>query len=101
MAEYTEEADWSIIPQHCRDGLKLYIERGIPPGSFLEAVVSNDLREACGRADHINRYRIFDYVSFLSQYAPFVAWGSPERYHSWIRKGGWIGVHDGGESCLD
>lgn len=38
---------------------------GYPGGSFAQAVVDNDLREAFGRADHINLNCIRFYVSLM------------------------------------
>ncbi len=78
----------SLIPEHMRDGMKLYIERGVQPGSFMEAVLCNDLREALGRADHINRHALFNIVSWLFSYAPSDCWGSPEKYTQWIKQKG-------------
>lgn len=36
------------------DGLKRYVEHHTPTGGFLRAVLENDLREACARADDEN-----------------------------------------------
>ena len=46
------------IPEHMWGAIVRYYENGIPPGGFLEAVINNDLREACARADEINRRRV-------------------------------------------
>jgi hypothetical protein len=79
------------LPEHMHGAIARYIERGIPPGSFLEAVLSNDLKGAVGRADHINRERIGDYVRFLYNDAPAGCWGSPEAVSDWIKAGGLLG----------
>lgn len=79
MLNYQDER----LPEHMRDGMKLYLERGIEPGSFLEAVLSNDLRAACECADHINQRRLFDIVSWLYNEAPAGSWGSPENFNHW------------------
>lgn len=89
-----EHANWDLIPDHCQDGLKLYLEHGIPTGSFLEAVLSNDLRKAVGRADDVNSRAIPNYIKFLYSYAPVDSWGSPENYASWIARGGLLGNSD-------
>jgi hypothetical protein len=81
------EASLDRIPAHCRDGLRDYLRYGLPPGHFLQAVLSNDLREACGRADDENRSALYDYVYVLYNYAPGDAWGSPEKVRAWIEKG--------------
>jgi hypothetical protein len=72
--------------QDCLDSLQAYIETGRPLGGFLEAVVSNDLKEACARADDINQRQIFDYVKWLYNNAPIGCWGSPENYEFWMEK---------------
>jgi hypothetical protein len=90
-------ADWSLIPKHMVGGLRRWIEQGIVPGSFLSAVLRNDLRAACECADDVNRHRLFDYVKFLYCYPPAESWGSPENFESWRRKGGlqWPNVYGG------
>ena len=92
MDKYTDRAaDWSIIPERMIDGLKRYIERGIAPGHFLTAVLTNDLREACRRADDENQRLIFEYIKFLYNYAPAGCWGSPQQFAAWIKQGGLMG----------
>lgn len=66
--------------------LPFWIENGIYPGGFLTAVIHNDLVEAIGRADHINRVRIADIVSFFYNEAPSSCWGSPEKAKKWHEK---------------
>jgi hypothetical protein len=76
-----------LVPEHCRDGLLNYLRYGVPPGHFLQAVLSNDLREACARADDVNIAAIYNYVLVLNNYAPSAAWGSPEKVREWIERG--------------
>ena len=66
------------------DSLKRYIEHGIPTGGFLEAVLSNDLREAIGRADDYNMRTLPEIVSWIYNEAPSGCWGSPKRVTEWI-----------------
>lgn len=72
------------IPEACADGLALYIAENIAPGSFVTAVLENDLKEACGRADSQNRHLLFNYVNFLYNHAPCNCWGSRERVREWL-----------------
>jgi hypothetical protein len=81
-------ANWNLIPEHIRDGVALWISDGIAPGGFLSAVIRNDLKDAFGRADHINRERIHDIVSFFYSHAPSPCWGSPEAFDRWEQAGG-------------
>lgn len=76
--------NYNRIPEHMRDGMRLYIENGIEPGSFLRAVLENDLMEACSRADDINRHRLFDFAWFLYNGAPCECYGSPENVRAWL-----------------
>ena len=82
--------NYSKIPEHCREGMKRYIEQGIAPGSFLTAVLSNDLVGAFIKADDINALRMRDYCDFLYNEIPMPAWGSRLNVKTWInsfRKG--------------
>lgn len=74
------------LPEHIRDGLENYIEHHRAVGHFLTAVLSNDLLEACARADQTNRYRLFDIVDWLYNEAPSVCWGSPEKVGAWLKQ---------------
>lgn len=87
-----ERADWSNVPEHLRDGLRRFIGYGCPVGDFLSAVLDNDLRGACSKADHINRYRLFDVVHFLYNHAPDGCWGNPARRLQWQESDGLLGV---------
>lgn len=86
-------ADWTLIPEHMREGVDNWILHGLPYcGDFLAAVVCNDLREAVERADDVNRGRLADYVRFFYNYAPSGCWGSKERFDRWVRHGGLLGL---------
>ena len=75
------------VPDHIVPGLIDYLVDHHEPGGFLMAVITNDLREACARADSINRHRVFEIVSFLYNHAPSGSWGSPEKVADWIKEG--------------
>jgi hypothetical protein len=94
LPSYTpgHSADWSLIPDYMIGGLRRYIEYGVPPGSFLTALLSNDLRATFERADDENRRCVENYVRFLYSYAPSQCWGSPARFDAWCKKGG-LSVH--------
>lgn len=75
--------DYSALPEHMQEAMQLYMERGILPGSFLTAVLENNLMEACGRADDINRGALFTYCSFLYNDVDLRSYGSPEKVKAW------------------
>jgi hypothetical protein len=72
-----------LIPDYMQGGLRGWIEQGIWPGGFLTAVLTNDLKEACGRADSTNIAALPNYVQFLFNYAPSGCWGSREKADKW------------------
>ena len=78
--------NYDLIPEHCRDSMKRYIEHGVIPGGFLQAVICNDLVGAFGKADQTNRHRLYDYCDFLYNYMPDPAWGSKEKMIAWSKK---------------
>lgn len=66
--------------------LRRYVDDKIPTGGFLQSVLSNDLTEACVRADDINRYILFDIVKYIYNNLPMNCWGSPEKVQRWLEK---------------
>lgn len=74
-----------MIPEHTKQAIERYVEQHLQPGSFLEAVLCNDLAKACACADHMNSYALFDIVSYLYNNAPMSCWGSRENYEEWLR----------------
>jgi len=85
-----------IVPRHMRGAVERYVLHGIPPGSFLSAVVSFDLDGAARAADEINARKLLDWVGFFNNYAPGNCYGSPERLKDWIKQGGALGSREGG-----
>lgn len=79
-----EPIDYSPLPDYMRDGMRLYLEHGIEPGSFLTAVLSNDLMAAAGAADSKNRHLLFGYAQWLYNHAPHGSFGSRESVKAWI-----------------
>ena len=71
------------IPDYMADALALWINEGIPPGSFLTAVLENNLSEAVGCADENNMRAIPAYVGYLYNEAPRGCWGSVENVGRW------------------
>jgi hypothetical protein len=79
------------LPEHMHGGISRYIARGIPPGSFLAAVLSNDLMGAFGKADDENREALYEWVRFIYNFVPAGCHGSPEKVSAWIQAGGLLG----------
>lgn len=86
----------SGIPAHMREGVVLYVEKGIKPGSFLTAILANDFMEACRRADDMNAACLFEYGRLLYS-APLGCHGSPEAVRDWIAHRGLSGIEQRAE----
>lgn len=65
--------------------LNRYLEHGIIPGSFLTAVLENDLFEAMARADSVNQKRIFKICCYIYKHFPLGSYGSPEAVNRYLK----------------
>jgi hypothetical protein len=73
-----------FIPDYMVEGLDLWIDHGVLPGSFLTAVLCNDLMDAFARADENNIRQLPAYCAYLYNQAPPHCFGSKERVRAWI-----------------
>ena len=73
------------FPDASAQALDDYIQRRIPVGGFLEAVLSNNLVNAMSMADQNNLPLLKEYVLFLYNYAPAKCWGSSKKYNEWLK----------------
>jgi hypothetical protein len=89
--KWSDRVNWYDIPERMRAGVIRYVERGIPPGHFLEAVFANDLMEACRRGDEENLKLIPSYAKLLNNHCPGDCYGGKETVRQWIRRGGIMG----------
>ncbi len=80
--------EYAGIPEITLGALTRYVEQGIPPGSFLTAVLKNDLFDAMSRADMNNRYALHTICMYIYNKIPSTAWGNEERVSAWIESGG-------------
>ena len=81
-----QSAEMYGVPIEVIYSLGRYVNQRIPEGGFMTAILCNDLRDACCRADHINKHRIFNIVDFCWNELPFHCWGSPERVKNWLSR---------------
>lgn len=64
--------------------LERYVQMRCPVGGFLTALLANDLKEACGRADDDNLHNLPALVAYVYNHIPAHAWGSYERVAAWL-----------------
>lgn len=78
-----DRPEWEDIPRYMQDTAKLYLLRGVRPGSFLEAVLASDLADAVARADRQNREALGAWVDWCLWCLPSRAWGSRDAVAEW------------------
>jgi len=66
--------------------LERYVNDRCPTGGFLHAVLSNDLMEACARADMHNQRRLPEIATYIYNNLPMISWGSPEKVDAWLKR---------------
>jgi len=76
--------DYNMIPNRLMDGMKRYVDGHVKPGSFLTAVIQNNLTEAIGRADPQSLSLLKEIVGWFYNEAPFSCWGTPEKMKEWL-----------------
>ena len=70
------------------DAIRRYVDYGLHPGSFLEAVITNDLRGAVMHADADSTAHLVDYVRHFYNEEPVGCQGTPWRFERWLAQGG-------------
>lgn len=80
-----------LVPTHLQDGIKNYIEQGVPMGGFLHAVFGNDLFETFSKADGESRKWVFSIVTYIYNYAPGACHGHYDKVAEWHNLGGLVG----------
>lgn len=73
------------IPAHMVESLRGYVEHKWAPGGFLSAILENDFKAACGRADDDNLRALPAYAAYLVNEMPAISHGSRERVQAWLR----------------
>jgi len=73
-----------MMPRDTKQQIDLYVDRGVPVGSFLYAVLSNDLMETFIKADAHNKVSLELICEYVKHFTPGVCHGSVERVTKWI-----------------
>ncbi len=74
-----------MIPQHTKEALIRWVKDGnkYDHGSFLTALVSNDLMGSFSHADDINLNSMLDIVRWMHSQLPVICHGSQEKAKEW------------------
>ena len=76
------------LPKPLHNGMRHYLEQGIIPGSFLLAVLENDLMRAAAAADPWNREELATVAEWVTHEMPEESFGSPAKVAAWSKRGG-------------
>lgn len=66
--------------------LERYFNHGIMPGSFLTAVLENDLCGSFGKADVSNIANLRNIVGYIYNHMPGNSWGSREKVQEYLKQ---------------
>lgn len=76
------------IPERMMPRIERYVQQGVIPGNFLQAVICNNLKETFAFADDENTKNIAAYVGYFYNEVPSKAWGSHKIMMKWAKDGG-------------
>lgn len=76
------------LPAYMKDGVVNFVFDGLEPGSFLYAVLCNDLKHSVINADQNNKGLIVEWALLMYNGVPVECQGNTERVAAWINKGG-------------
>lgn len=71
------------LPDYMMGGVTRWVFDGIPPGSFLEAVFTNNLSKAVFCADRNNKQKLAEWAEFSYWYLPAMCRGNDKNVKNW------------------
>lgn len=74
------------IPEHVLEQIDRYVKDGTDPGSFLTAIICNDLEGAVHCADEAALRNLPAYVNYFHWEVPGQCHGSLARMFSWSKQ---------------
>lgn len=77
------EPNYELLPFHLRTGMQMWVERGIKPGSFLRAVITNDLCQAALRADALSFASLGNIARWCVHNLPEGSFGRSQVLEQW------------------
>lgn len=83
QAHYYNIGETQTLPRDTKHQIDLYVDNGVPTGSFLYAVLSNNLMEAFMKADEYNKAGLELICEYIQHFTPVLCHGSPERVRKW------------------
>lgn len=75
--------DGYAVHDYNQEAFENYLIHGLRPGGFVTAVLANDLFQAAGRADFVNREHLASVASWVYQNCPAQSFGSYQAVEDW------------------
>ena len=73
-----------MIPPNTQSQIDEYVKQKCPPGSFVYAVLTNNLVNAVAKADDVNILYLRDIILYVYNDIPSACWGSREAVEEWL-----------------
>ena len=73
------------LPPYMKSAVENWVFHGIPGGSFLTSIMTNNLKDSIFQADAQNRAKIQDWVQFITWHIPSACQGSVGCVNHWIQ----------------
>ena len=74
------------LPQETKDDIDVFVEHGIPPVGWLEAVLSDRFTAAALQADEKNAAALVAIAAYLHWEIPSACWGSRDKVADWCNR---------------
>jgi hypothetical protein len=78
--------DYDSIPEATKTTIDNWVKFALPPGSFCEAVLCNDLQEAFACADRYNIDAMHSIVGYVYNRIPSACHGSHDKFNAWAAR---------------
>lgn len=75
--------NYELCPEITKETIDLYVSHGSDPGSFVQAVLENDLIGSFEQADEKNITNMPHIAAYVYNCIPRSCWGSPEIVREW------------------
>lgn len=83
---YSSQPYFKDIPANLLTSLEMYYDYKLCPGSFLKAVLCNDLKGAIAHGDEDSVIALASIVKLLYNHIRADCWGSKENYEKWLTR---------------
>lgn len=81
------------LPHYMKEGVRLWVLKGVTPGDFLKGVLVNNFILAVTTADQHNSAKLQEWGKFIYCYLPRDSWGSELHFEDWRTQGGLEGLY--------